>query len=55
MIKDAKVRIGKTPDINSGKPSTMIKNGEAMREDTEEDSVKKQLEQQLKDAFKSDS
>ena len=34
MTKDAKVRVGKTPDVNSGKPSTMVKNGEAVREET---------------------
>lgn len=33
MIKNAKVEIGKTPSVVSGKPSEAIVNGEAVRKD----------------------
>lgn len=33
MIKDGKVKVGKTPSVVSGKPSNTIKEGEPIRKD----------------------
>ncbi len=33
MIKDGKVKIGKTPSVVSGKPAQVIKEGEPVRKD----------------------
>lgn len=39
MIKNGRVEVGSTPAIDSGKPSTMIKNGEATREEDEKQTL----------------
>ena len=36
MVKTGRVEVGVTPSVHSGKPSQMVKEGEAITEDEEE-------------------